>query len=55
MSSFIYSTRELSEELQDKADSSGAHGVDPDVLSPLLQQANELFASGEYRLANSSH
>jgi len=35
--------RELLEDLQDKADSSGAHGVDPDVLRLLMMQGNELF------------
>lgn len=39
--------RELLEELQDKADSSGVQGVDPDVLRNLLLQGNQLFVNGE--------
>uniref|UniRef100_A0A2P2I9A4 Non-structural maintenance of chromosomes element 4 n=1 Tax=Hirondellea gigas TaxID=1518452 RepID=A0A2P2I9A4_9CRUS len=35
--------RELLEELQEKADSSGAQGVDPDVLRILMLQGNQLF------------
>ena len=38
--------RDLLEQLQEKADSSGAHGVDPDVLRLLMLQGNELFVKG---------
>jgi len=35
--------RDLLEELQEKADSSGAHGVDPDILRSLMMTGNDLF------------
>ena len=38
--------RELLEELQDKADSSGAQGVDPDVLRQFMLKGNQLFVDG---------
>lgn len=40
--------RELLEELQEKADSSGAQGVDPDVLRMLMLQGNQLFVNGKF-------
>ena len=40
--------RDLLEELQEKADSCGAQGVDPDVLRMFMLKGNELFNNGEY-------